>query len=502
MLTDCHVNNYKILEQLGSGGYGLVFHVKDTLSNKDFAMKIIVKSFLQQQFLSNRHLNRHHPHHHNHSHHHHNNSIDINNQDGIDHDMAAIQYRMLKDEILHFFRLNQYKLSLPSVDLNSIKDLNNEELAVIPRYKEISLHLKVHSHKNIVTIHDVMECSFGTFVIMDYYPTDLFNSIVSERHFINDGHLIKKVFLQICSAIEYCHSKGIYHCDIKPENLLLDSNDNIYLCDFGLSTTSEWLTPNVSIGSSFYMAPERILCFKSTDDNNMNDDNEIHQFHTKDADVWSLGILLINLVCIRNPWLKAHQIEDNTFRYFVKDHTILKKILPISNALYDILLTILQLKPNMRCNITDLMIMIRDVTSLQKQDPSEQNNGTINPLTNVRALSETEFNKLVAVNEVNDSILDMDYLYDTLTSNNMSTMSSISNNNINNNNNNNNMNSVVSTVNNSPKNDDDDSTLYTADNLNKENGLPSDDSRYDISTVNTLFASSNSLTQFFGNTPR
>lgn len=497
MLHNCQVNNYRILEQLGSGGYGLVFHVKDILSNKDFAMKIIVKSFLQYPS----------PYH----------TTTTNNKNNEN--LSNIQYKMIKDEILHYFRLNQYKLSLPLVDLNSIKDLSDDELSQLPRYKEISLHLKVHSHKNIVTIHNVMECPFGTFIIMDYYPIDLFNSIVLERHFINNGPLIKKVFLQICSAIEYCHSKGIYHCDIKPENLLLDSNDNVYLCDFGLASTSQWLTPNVSIGSSFYMAPERVLYFKSSPSNqehfhsnNMEQREEISKFPTYYADIWSLGILLINLTCIRNPWLKAHQVQDNTFRYFIKDNTVLKRILPISQDLYDILINILQLNPNLRCDVPTLMIMIKDCTSFHRGENTTDDFSEA--LISVPALSETEFNKLIAVNEINDNILEMDYLYDSLRANAMFTLSAeiITNNsttdpiktpitvqtdhtrgympsNIS---------STISSSNTSTTNDDE-STLYnTSDALNKD----SNESRSDLSTMNTLFNSSNSLTQIYGNTPR
>ncbi|CAL9731279.1 serine/threonine-protein kinase Vhs1p [Monosporozyma unispora] len=467
MLENCQVNNYRILEQLGSGGYGLVFHVKDILSNKDFAMKIIVKSFLNQPS-------------HNHGKH---------SENAIN-----IQYKMIKDEILHYFRLNQYKLSLPAVDLNSIKDLSNDELLTMPRYKEISLHLKVHSHKNIVTIHNVMECSFGTFIIMDYYSIDLFNSIVSERHFINNGWLIKKVFLQICSAIEYCHSKGIYHCDIKPENLLLDGNDNVYLCDFGLATRSEMLTPNVSIGSSFYMAPERVLYFKPECSNSTIDDfEEVSKFRTYNADIWSLGILLINLTCIRNPWLKAHQVEDTTFRYYLKDNSVLKRILPISEDLYQILVHVLQLNPNLRCDISSLMIMIRDCPSFHRLDVDGDGNN--DALVIVPPLSENEFNRFVAVNELNDNILDMDYLFDSLRNN---TVNALGENSLKNTTNNirapSNMSSVVSTSNNSTTNDDE-STLYaTTENLNKETN---DDSRFDISTVNTLFNSSNNLTQIY-----
>lgn len=76
-------------------------------------------------------------------------------------------------------------------------------------------------------------------MVMDFYHRDLFTSIVEEKLFATNGILIKKVFLKLCSALQCCHERNISHCDIKPENLLLDEENNLYICDFGLSTTDK-----------------------------------------------------------------------------------------------------------------------------------------------------------------------------------------------------------------------------------------------------------------------
>lgn len=55
------------------------------------------------------------------------------------------------------------------------------------------------------------------------------------------------------------------------------------------------------------------------------------------SDIWSLGIILINLTNIRNPWSKAHKDADKTFHHFVQDSDVLKKELPISNPFNDLL---------------------------------------------------------------------------------------------------------------------------------------------------------------------
>lgn len=383
MLENCQINNYEIIKQLGSEQCSFAFHVKDIISKKDFTIKIIIKSSFQSHYYPDNHNNK---------------------EQGC---YTRTQINRTKDDILYYFRLNQYKVSLPLINLNSIKNLLDEELSTFKNYKEISLHLKVHSHKNIATIHELMETPLVIFVLLDYYQTDLFNSIVISKRFINNGWLIKKVFLQICSALQYCHSKKIYHCDIKPENIFLDKNDNIYLGNFGLATKSKWIIPHAPTSSSFYMAPERVLYFKYS--YNSNNYQDFSKFCTYKTDIWSLGILLINLICIRHPWSRTHQLQDVTFRYFVMDSTVLKSILPVSNELYHILVKVLQLNPSLRCNIATLMTMIKNCTSFLCPNSIIEN--IASALNIVPILSEDEYNNFIAINEVYEDIFDINYIY-------------------------------------------------------------------------------------------
>ncbi|CCC68337.1 hypothetical protein NCAS_0B02530 [Naumovozyma castellii] len=365
MLCNCKINNFTLVLQAGSGAYGLVFQAIDNNNNNQ---QVAIKAVLKQP------LPAHLP----------------------EEEKSCI----IKTQLLQYFQNNNNELVLPTIELATIRNLTPKQLTKIPHYKEIQLHLKVHSHKNIVSIHQVLEGTIATFIVMDYYPIDLFTSIVDLEHFVQDGILIKKVFLQLCSAIDYCHEMDVYHCDIKPENLLLDDDDNVYLCDFGLSTTSPFLTPNVSIGSSYYMAPERI----SYDENRVdNDDDELPNCN---GDIWSLGIILINLTCIRNPWLKAHHDEDNTFHYFLKDTNVLKKILPISDSLFYILTKILQVNPHNRIDIKSLMNEIVNIEQFT----------TSGPLNYVPRLSKELFAKYVAIDETINTDYD-DYIYKSYTTN-------------------------------------------------------------------------------------
>lgn len=230
--------------------------------------------------------------------------------------------------------------------------------------REISLQLKVHKHPNVLSIYKVYDFENSIFVIMDYFPEgDLFATIVDKQRYKDDPFLVKSVFIQMVDAINYCHSKDVFHCDLKPENVLVANNGTrVVLADFGLALQEKYIDSNISCGSSYYMAPERIQNFSQgfntleshsihlnrlLDPQNHRDEYVHHgnvKFPTGSGDVWSLAIILINLICIRNPWLKA-SFHDATFKAFVQNPKVLMKILPISVEVFNILSSYLDLNP-------------------------------------------------------------------------------------------------------------------------------------------------------------
>ena len=70
-------------------------------------------------------------------------------------------------------------------------------------------------------------------------------------------------------------------------------------------------------------------------------------------DIWSLGVVLVNLTCGRNPWKRA-SMEDSTFRAYVRDRNFLKTILPISDSLNCILQRIFEVDPRRRISLEEL----------------------------------------------------------------------------------------------------------------------------------------------------
>ena len=74
-------------------------------------------------------------------------------------------------------------------------------------------------------------------------------------------------------------------------------------------------------------------------------------------DVWSLGVMLVNLTCGRNPWKRA-SIEDSTFRAYLQDPFFLKSILPLSTEMVCILSRVFERDPAKRISIPELRQLI------------------------------------------------------------------------------------------------------------------------------------------------
>lgn len=197
------------------------------------------------------------------------------------------------------------------------------------------------------------------YVILDYCEDgDLFGMITDRQRYIGNDALIKRVFLQILDAVEYCHSLGIYHRDLKPENILCaNGGQDVYLADFGLAT-SEKRSADFGCGSTFYMSPE---CQGGLAP------NKVESYSTPANDIWSLGIILVNLTCGRNPWRQACATDD-TFRAFCQGEQFLRSILPISQDLNTILRHIFAPDPQQRVSLKTLRAMIIEIRSFNMTD--------------------------------------------------------------------------------------------------------------------------------------
>lgn len=214
--------------------------------------------------------------------------------------------------------------------------------------REIRLHHLASQHPNVVSLVRIMDSLDCTYVVMEFCPEgDLFSSITDKGNFVGNDPLAKRAFLQLLDAVQFCHNLGIYHRDLKPENVLVtDQGMTVKLADFGLATT-DYFTSDFGCGSTFYMSPE---CQQTNP-------RPMSCYASAANDVWSLGVMLVNLTCGRNPWKRA-SFEDSTFRAYLKDPSFLKTILPLSTEMVCILSRVFECDPSKRITIPELRQLI------------------------------------------------------------------------------------------------------------------------------------------------
>ncbi|KAF9931022.1 hypothetical protein FBU30_010938 [Linnemannia zychae] len=208
---------------------------------------------------------------------------------------------------------------------------------------EAQLHALVSDHPNIATLHKVVEENDCLYMVLDCgMEGDLFYMITERGGYVGNTIAIKAIFNQIASAVLHCHACGVYHRDLKPENIIMFGH-SVKLIDFGLAT-KEPISSDFGCGSTFYLSPECQGGYIES----------VKSYDSAANDVWSLGVILINLVFGRNPWKQACP-RDETFMAYVQNSDFLQTILPMSAELNDIFKSVFCLNPKKRITLPELI---------------------------------------------------------------------------------------------------------------------------------------------------
>ncbi len=144
-------------------------------------------------------------------------------------------------------------------------------------------------HPNIVMIHDVGTDGGRTYFVMNLLTgSSLEHEIAKKGISIKDG---LQFVIQLVRALGFAHSRGVVHCDVKPGNVIIGSDDHVTLLDFGIAKTAA-VQDSSAIGTPEYMSPEQC------------------QGHSVDArsDIYSLGILMYKLFTKRLPFTADKKI--------------------------------------------------------------------------------------------------------------------------------------------------------------------------------------------------
>lgn len=156
--------------------------------------------------------------------------------------------------------------------------------------REIEVLKSVH-HPHIIKIYETFEIKNNRgdeflVLITDLCSNGSILNYARQKKF-KDGAEKRKMMLQFLEAIRYLHNRGISHGDIKPDNILIDHNLNVKICDFGYCRQSTTASDESKKGTLYYAAPELFLPGK---------------FDTLKSDIWAIGITLYALSELHLPF--------------------------------------------------------------------------------------------------------------------------------------------------------------------------------------------------------
>lgn len=199
---------------------------------------------------------------------------------------------------------------------------------------ELACHGRIGHHPNIVNLLHSFETKAHIYLVMEYCPMgDLYEAIRLDRGPLETNN-VREFMLQLVDAVEFMHAKGLYHRDIKPENIFLAQDGSLKLGDLGLSTTDAWSYESC-VGSDRYMAPEQY------------DPADIGYSPAK-ADIWAIGICLLNVLFSRNPFVTPTE-SDKLFTDFARDTQALFDIFPsMSQDTFGVLVYAMAIDPAKR----------------------------------------------------------------------------------------------------------------------------------------------------------
>ncbi|KAI4152548.1 MAG: hypothetical protein LQ341_000687, partial [Variospora aurantia] len=149
-------------------------------------------------------------------------------------------------------------------------------------------HHRQFLHPHIARLYEVIVTESLVWLVLEYCPGDeLYNYLL--RHGAISPEKVQKIFTQLVGAVAYVHSLSCVHRDLKLENILLDKNENVKLCDFGFTREYEGKMSYLQTfcGTVCYSAPEMLKGEK---------------YAGEKVDVWSLGIILFALLTGELPF--------------------------------------------------------------------------------------------------------------------------------------------------------------------------------------------------------
>lgn len=174
----------------------------------------------------------------------------------------------------------------------------------VRREIEIQSHLR---HPNILRMYGFFHDDSRIYLILEYAPKGTLFTCLKQQPNNCFSEKISSVYIEsLVSALIYLHKHDVIHRDIKPENLLLGNANQLKIADFGWSVHEPVSNRTTLCGTMDYLSPEMVK----------------GEPHTKTVDVWSLGVLMFELLTGSAPFHDASKLNPHTTNIIILMLTI------------------------------------------------------------------------------------------------------------------------------------------------------------------------------------
>lgn len=299
------MNEYKLLQTLGKGSYGKVKLAINEKTSKKYAIKIFHKSILKHQH----------------------------------------RYTQNSNGAGNF--------------VNALQDV----------FKEIAIMKKL-SHPNIIRLYEIIDDEKGDkiYMIIDLAPngelliwdeetqgfkvsfnlSKLSTNMSKNNNNLIAEYVIRRIMRDCIKGLDYLHRNGVIHCDLKPQNILLDEEMNAKISDFGVSNVIENNDIMVqTVGTYHFLSPESLFFKKD------KSKHKSEGYSGRAADIWALGITFYSMLFLKLPYY--HQNLIKLMEMIEKDKIkIPEKVRPISANLKNFLNRILDKNPKTRITMEEM----------------------------------------------------------------------------------------------------------------------------------------------------
>jgi serine/threonine protein kinase len=268
------------------------------------------------------------------------------------------------------------------------------------RFQQEARAASAIAHPNVAHIYEIGEANGLHYITMEYVKGATLRELLKSKAL--DEAKVLEIAKQVCNALAAAHKAGVIHRDIKPENIVVTDDGHVKVLDFGLAKLIEGVRdetesdgtstlhsqPELLMGTSQYMSPEQIR----------------RQPVDCRTDLWSLGVVLFELVLHRRPFPGETTSEVIVSILELEPDSSVTSDLP-SPEMASLLLKSLRKDPNTRYQSAEELLQdLRQIDSIRSAGSRTPAAPSINDNTEARNSVTTETPRAITVGERIDTI--------------------------------------------------------------------------------------------------